>query len=99
MSKLQPIHSPFGLVHGSAYVVGKTNGDHWYGYLWEETLLSLPDFLLSQPIEQDKDLTLEILMCEMEAEVSEMFLKCKAYDKNGIVKAVMLASPVTNNRI
>lgn len=58
---------------GSAYTVGKTNGDHWFCFVWEEPLNPLPQL----PSGQIKvDCTLEVLMSGLDEEwASKMFYK------------------------
>jgi S-adenosylmethionine decarboxylase len=65
---------------GSAYVVGKTNGDHWYCYLWEEGR--------SQEVKSemgtDTDYTLEVLMNELDPDSAALhFTKKTAFDPDG----------------
>lgn len=68
---------------GSAYVVGKTNGNHWYCYLWEEGRCEE----IKSEMGTDKDYTLEILMTHLHAETSDTFFtKTTGFDNDGKAK-------------
>lgn len=76
---------------GAAYAVGKTNGPHWYCYLWEN-VIEVSDCTSSSGSENSlgllkqnggNDYTLEILMCDMDEEAAMMFTKEQGAGKNG----------------
>jgi len=64
--------------NGSAYVVGKTNGSHWYCYTWEVGRCAEIKQLFN-----NKDYTLEILMCELDTENSKIFTKEGGTESDG----------------
>ena len=71
---------------GAAYSVGKTNGDSWYCYVWEDRshrVEPVPDDGLDHSV---GDHTLEILMTDLCQEAAQTFYKSDAFDKNGKVK-------------
>jgi len=70
---------------GSAYVLGKTNGDHWYLYLTDNNELIENRLLergplrslnvLKTTVASDPDFTLEILMTKLDTKTMEQFFK------------------------
>ena len=78
---------------GSAYVVGKTNREHWYCFLWEQP--PVPSVIGSSPQINNycnnnsnssscADNTLEILMCDLDPDVNEMLIKDHAYTEHPV---------------
>ncbi|RKP35437.1 S-adenosylmethionine decarboxylase [Dimargaris cristalligena] len=60
--------------HGSAYTVGRTNGDHWNLYLTRpdpRAIGDAADHLFSE--EHDQDITVEILMTELCPEAAQVY--------------------------
>jgi S-adenosylmethionine decarboxylase len=70
------------LENGSAYLVGKTNGSHWYCYLWETNTLS-PETRQVEFELDGNDYTLEILMSHLDPANSLIWSKKYGYDVNG----------------
>jgi len=63
---------------GSAYVVGKVNGDHWNLYMTAPTEPSSPD----SPGSSGSDQTLEILMTELDSDKCRLF-NLQQYEQPG----------------
>jgi len=75
------------VVDGSAYILGKTNGDHWFLYLTDKGELAdnrgnqdgpLPTLDVPKILQSEPDFTLEILMTKLDVKTMEQFFK-----KNG----------------
>jgi len=81
------------IVDGSAYLLGKKNGDHWYLFVTDKGEYSdnsaeiapspLPSFKPSKVLDGPPDFTLEILMTELPRDVMKQFYK----NKNSAVSA------------
>lgn len=78
----------YRLGKGSAYVVGKTNADHWYCFLWEDNKQEKGQATVLTPEQSNSDHTLEILMSDLCPVAALNFYKECAYDEDGNVKAV-----------
>lgn len=74
-------------VNGSAYLIGKTNGSHWYCYIWDlgRTLKKETRQPEKRPW-SSRDYTLEVLMCGLDPENSCIFSREHPKDANGRLK-------------
>jgi len=64
--------------NGSAYIVGKTNGNHWYCYLWGEGHANR-----IHECTESKDYTLEILMTQLHPDNERLFSRESGYTSEG----------------
>jgi S-adenosylmethionine decarboxylase len=78
--------------NGAAYMVGKTNGNHWYCFLYESSNNPIP-------APDEKDYTLEILMTQLDEDNSKMFIKDQATDKDGALIASQKLQAIYNNNV
>jgi len=71
-------------LEGSAYILGKTNGEHWFLYLTDQGHLSdnsgtqrgpLPILQVPKVTSSEPDFTLEILMTKLDRKIMEQFYK------------------------
>jgi len=87
---------------GSAYVLGKKNGDHWYLYLTDKDQLldnssseiqRLPS-IDSEKVERgvsDRDFTLEILMTDLDPDIMRQFYRSAEVTAQSVTKSSGIA--------
>jgi len=92
-----------GIFTGSAYVLGKKNGDHWYLYLTDKDEYidnsapavngqRLPTVKVSKSMRiMDPDYTLELLMTDLDEEVMKQFYKKPGVTAKSAAKSTGLA--------
>jgi len=77
---------------GSAYVVGKTNGDHWYCFVWGTGRAKR----IHENLES-KDYTLEILMTNLHPEIQGLFTKKEGLTNEGKSKITISLNSLYDN--